>query len=86
LPGVKKEEISIDADADQLVIHGHHKGKEGFESATSRVRERNIGRYVYILYTHIIYRFRKIILLPAGVDTNNVQAHYEDGLLEVRVP
>jgi hypothetical protein len=25
-------------------------------------------------------------LLPAGVDTNNVQAHYEDGLLEVRVP
>ncbi|KNC96955.1 uncharacterized protein SPPG_07775 [Spizellomyces punctatus DAOM BR117] len=74
LPGVPKDEINIEVSGNQLIIHGEHKGVKGFESATSRVRERNIGR------------FRKIINLPAGVDTDKIQAKYENGLLEVKIP
>ena len=74
LPGVPKEEINIDITDDQLVITGVHKGVSGFESASSRVRERNIGR------------FRKIVRLPAGMDQEKIQAKYENGLLEVKIP
>lgn len=74
LPGVPKEEISIDVFDDELIIQGNHKGVEGFDSATSRVRERAIGR------------FRKIVRLPPGIDSQNVEAKAENGLLEVKLP
>ncbi|KAJ3180801.1 hypothetical protein HDU85_003880 [Gaertneriomyces sp. JEL0708] len=57
LPGVPKHDIKIEMEGYQLTIHGtspHH----GFESATSRVRERHIGR------------FRKIINLPTTADVD----------------
>ncbi len=44
LPGVAREEITIDSEADQIVVHGDSKRREGFETASSRVRERNIGK------------------------------------------
>ena len=56
-----------------MIISGTHKGVEGFESASSRVRERRIGK------------FRKIVRLPSGVDAENVKAKSQDGLLEVKV-
>ncbi|KAJ3281357.1 hypothetical protein HK104_011509 [Borealophlyctis nickersoniae] len=74
LPGVPKEEINIELVGNQLIISGEHKGVSGFESATSRVRERNIGR------------FRKIVHLPPETDKDNIQAKYENGLLEIKVP
>lgn len=74
LVSVSKEEMSIDVFDDELVIQGNHKGVEGFDSATSRVRERAIGR------------FRKIVRLPAGIDSQKVEAKAENGLLEVKLP
>jgi HSP20 family protein len=71
---VPKNEINIDVFNDELVIEGTHKGVEGFESASSRVRERAIGR------------FRKIVRLPIGIDSQKVEAKAENGLLEVKVP
>jgi HSP20 family protein len=73
LPGVPKEEINIEVNEDQLFIMGEHKGVEGFESASSRVRERRIGK------------FRKIVRLPSGTDAENIKARYDNGLLEVKV-
>ena len=73
LPGVKKEEISIDVANEQLIISGEHKGVEGFETASSRVRERRIGK------------FRKIVRLPSGTDPEHIKAKYDNGLLEVKV-
>ena len=72
LPGIPKEEISIDVDPAQVTIHGERKGVEGFESATNRVRERGIGK------------FRKIVRLPTGCDVDNIQSKYKDGLLELK--
>jgi HSP20 family protein len=58
---------------EQLIISGEHQGVKGFESASSRVRERRIGK------------FRKIVRLPSGIDAENIKAKCENGLLEVRV-
>ena len=71
---VPKDEINVDVFNDELVIQGNHKGVQGFESASSRVRERAIGR------------FRKIVRLPSGIDSEKVEAKVENGLLEVKVP
>ena len=57
-----------------MIIQGNHKGVQGFESASSRVRERAIGR------------FRKIVRLPSGIDAQKVEAKSENGLLEVKIP
>jgi hypothetical protein len=43
-----------------LYVEGEHHGKQ-FESATSRVRQRNIGK------------FRKIVRLPPEVDFDRIQ-------------
>ncbi|KAI9138702.1 HSP20-like chaperone [Paraphysoderma sedebokerense] len=74
LPGVPKEDITIDTTENEITIHGEAKRPGEFVAASSRVRERNIGK------------FRKIVRLPTGVDMNNVKTKYENGLLEVRVP
>ncbi|KAJ3091818.1 hypothetical protein HK102_013342 [Quaeritorhiza haematococci] len=74
LPGVPKEEVNVDITPEQITVYGHHKGVAGFESATSRVRERSIGR------------FRKIVRLPSGTNPDGAAAKYQDGMLEVKVP
>ncbi|KNE66028.1 hypothetical protein AMAG_10304 [Allomyces macrogynus ATCC 38327] len=68
-------DIQIDTnDIDEIQIHGEAKRFDEFQAASSRVRERNIGR------------FRKVIRLPPGCLLTNITARYKDGLLEVRVP
>ncbi|KAL7752822.1 hypothetical protein RI367_001825 [Sorochytrium milnesiophthora] len=75
LPGVPKDDITIDTnDINELTIHGEAKTPDEFQCASSRVRERNIGR------------FRKIVKLPVGYNLSEVTAKYKDGLLEVRIP
>ncbi|KAJ3366399.1 hypothetical protein GGF32_005401 [Allomyces javanicus] len=68
-------DIQIDTnDIDEIQTHGEAKRFDEFQAASSRVRERNIGRY------------RKVICLPPGCLLTNITARYKDGLLEVRVP
>ncbi len=76
LPGGPKSEIKLDMDQsqNQLIIHGHHHDMQPFGTATSRIRERRIGR------------FRKVVYLPMGCEQDRIQAKYEDGVLEVVVP
>ncbi len=73
LPGVPKNKIVIDNEPGQLIIHGETRPSEHFESASSRVRERNIGK------------FRKIIRLPTTVEPEKAKATCENGLLEIKV-
>ncbi|KAJ3366402.1 hypothetical protein GGF32_005404 [Allomyces javanicus] len=75
LPGVPKEDIQIDTnDIDEIQIHGEAKRFDEFQAASSRVHERNIGRY------------RKVIRLLLGCLLTNITARYKDGILEVHVP
>ena len=69
-----KDAITVTLHKSYLVVHGERPDR-GFESATSRVRERQIGS------------FRKIIQVPTDeVNEEAVQVRYEDGLLEIKLP
>ncbi len=70
LPGVKKEDIKIDVSQNMLSITGERKSQQKGEQSS----ERRYGR------------FQRSLTLPAGIDANQVQAHFENGVLELVVP
>ncbi|RHZ76940.1 hypothetical protein Glove_187g86 [Diversispora epigaea] len=76
LPGVPREDISIDLCDGKLIVFGESKRKPSYEAAASHVRERNIGR------------FRKHVFLPPreDLDVEQIKATYENGLLEIKIP
>jgi HSP20 family protein len=70
LPGVKREDIDIELDGNELQVTGETKQREG----KYRRRTRRMGR------------FELRVMLPDGVDSSNVDAKLDGGLLTVRVP
>ena len=73
LPGVKKEDISIDCSANLLTITAERK-YETDERRKENRRERFFGTY------------QRSFTLPQGADTNKVEANYEGGVLMVHIP
>lgn len=75
LPGMKKEDLSIELTDAGLVIEGERKTEMESQEGPVHRSERGYGR------------FRRVIPLEAdGVDPQNVQARFTDGVLEVTVP
>lgn len=74
LPGVKKEDLEIDITEDILSIFGHKKREEKVESDSYYRFERSYGR------------FSRRFELPGGTDKDKVKAHFENGVLEIRIP
>ncbi|WP_307847335.1 Hsp20/alpha crystallin family protein [Streptomyces sp. F63] len=72
LPGVGKDQITIEAMESQLVVHGEVEEKE--RKGVLRQRSRRYGRFDY--------RWS----LPADADTDNITAELADGVLSVRIP
>jgi HSP20 family protein len=72
LPGLKPEEVKIEAIDDTLVIEGERKFEQ--EEARSHRTERMYGR------------FYRVIQLPEGADVEQARARFQDGILEVTVP
>ena len=74
LPGLKPEDVHIELEDDQLVIHGTRRAiTEGQKDRFYRI-ERVFGD------------FRRSIRLPRGVDREQIAADYVDGVLNVSVP
>jgi len=75
LPGLKKDEISIEARGECLVISGVRKldRKETGEGGRD-YHERFEGS------------FSRTVRLPEGIESEGIQASYRDGVLEVKVP
>ena len=75
LAGLRPEEVEVTCDNGVLMIRGERmdERKEGDE-----------GRY------HLVERsygsFSRSFQLPQGVDDESIEAHFENGLLRVRVP
>lgn len=75
LPGLKPENVEITAENSLLTIRGEKRSerKEGDE-----------GRY------HVVERsygtFMRSFTLPQGVDENQIQAEFNDGVLSIRIP
>ena len=74
LPGLKKEDISIDVADNVLTIHGERREESREEREGYYWHERRAGS------------FYRSIPLPEGSDTEHARARFSDGVLEVSVP
>lgn len=74
LPGIKKDDIKIDLSENILTITGEKKRKEKLE------------REDYYRYERVFGSFMRRFELPRDTDTEKINAHFEDGVLEVRIP
>jgi len=72
LPGVKKDQITVEVSNGELAIHGEIKEKE--RTGVIRRHTRRMGRFDYRM------------TLPTNVDTENIGAELTEGILTVRVP
>jgi len=72
VPGVKRDDITVEAIGNELVITGEYKEKE--RVGLLRKRTRRVGQFEYRA------------TLPAEVDVEHITADLADGMLTVRVP
>jgi HSP20 family protein len=71
LPGVKSEDVNVEVNDSVLSIAG---ARAADESAAAQLVERPYGT------------FARTLTLPQGVDSDAIEAGYQDGVLELRIP
>ncbi|MBN1885448.1 MAG: Hsp20/alpha crystallin family protein [Candidatus Krumholzibacteriota bacterium] len=74
IPGMEKEEISIEVQERMLAIRGEKKVEEEKDEAGCHIRERHWGR------------FERTFTLPENVDTAKIDAAYRNGVLTIGIP
>jgi HSP20 family protein len=74
LPGIDTAKLEIAVLADHVTVSGSREPELLKEGETYHRRERNFGR------------FSRTLELPFRVNSDKVEARYEKGLLEVRLP
>ncbi len=74
LPGIKKDDIKVNIDGNQVSIAAQTASRSDQQSATSLCSERSWGQY-YRSFT-----------LPQVVDDTQAQAQFHDGVLELTLP
>lgn len=74
VPGVKVDELTLSLEDNILNIKG--------------VREKQVSedQQGYRSFEHSYGKFFRSIELPQSIDTNNIKAHYNNGVLEIKVP
>lgn len=74
LPGLKPEEVQIEATEDALTIQGERRQETSSDEGGVHRTERHYGR------------FYRSIPLPPGAKTEQASASFKDGVLEITVP
>ena len=74
VPGVRKEEIHVETEDGTLRLWGEKKTENKSEQENCCFSERSYGS------------FERRFKLPDHVDAGKIEAHYRDGLLELRIP
>lgn len=74
LPGMKKEDFTIDFKEGQLTISGERKFQNEEKDVNYHARETRFGSFTRSFY------------LPEHVDDSKIKAAYEDGILKVVLP
>lgn len=74
IPGVKKGDVKIEMLNNRLTVSGERKEKNEEKDARRYLSESYYGS------------FMRSFTLPNEVDDNKVDAHYEDGVLIIKVP
>ena len=73
IPGLEKEDISINLTSDRLEISAETKKEEKKEEEGYIYRERHSGKY---------YR---AVSLPSTIDPDNAKASFKNGVLEIKM-
>lgn len=74
LPGMKKEDISVELKDGTLTLSGERKSEELAEGVEYRSIERVNGKFV------------RYVMFPKTADRDAIRASYQDGILEIHVP
>ena len=74
LPGVNKEDVSINVHQSVLTLSGERKRDEEVKEEKYYRRERFYGK------------FQRSFTLPENIDPDKIFASFKDGVLEVRIP
>jgi len=74
VPGFKKENFNINVEDNMLTVSGERKFEEKKSDKTFRSVQTSYGA------------FRRSFRLPDNVDQSKIDAHYNNGMLEVVVP
>lgn len=74
LPGVKAEDLEMQATVKNLSISGERKIEAENEGVRYHRREREAGK------------FSRIIAMPNEIDPDRIEANMQDGILTIRIP
>jgi HSP20 family protein len=74
LPGVKTDDLEMQATAKNLSIAGERKIEAENEGVRYHRREREAGK------------FSRIITMPTEIDPDRIEARLQDGVLTIQVP
>ena len=74
VPGMKKEDFSLEVKEHQLTLTGEKKREEVAKDVAYHRAERLGGKFTRSFY------------LPQAVNQNDISATYRDGILEIQVP
>jgi len=74
LPGMNKDNISVELNDGVLRIAGEKKREEKIEKKDYFRMERSVGS------------FERRISLPSGIETEKTKASFKDGVLEIKIP
>ena len=74
LPGIKKEDINIDLNDNILTIYGSREYKQETKKEDYYKIESSFGK------------FQRAFSLPENIDTENISASSDNGVLEIVVP
>ena len=74
VPGVKSEDLTVETEADTLRITARRAVPEGVDESRYHRRERQFGEST------------RELRLPAGLDTDGIEAKLSDGVVTIRLP
>ncbi len=74
IPGMKKEELTIEVEPDMVRFSG------------KKAKEEKVERRNYYRFERAAGTFTRTIHLPSAVEHEKAHATYKDGVLEIRVP
>lgn len=74
LPAVHEKDVDVTVQGNQLIIRGERRAPEGFGKEGSAYYRLPYGK------------FERAVDLPNGLNTDKLQAHLHDGVLDVRIP
>jgi HSP20 family protein len=74
LPGIRPDAIELDVDRNVLTVKAERRPHEGGESVEMQVSERPLGV------------FSRQLFLGDTLDSEHIEAHYESGVLTLRIP